>query len=690
MSANSNSTKILGNLVTGTTGSTNSNLVYSTSPTLITPILGVASATTLNKLTLTAPATGSTITIADTKIFTINNTLTFSGTDSSSISFGSGGTVLYGNQTITLSGDITGSGATSITTTVAKILGVTVSGTTGTGNVVFSTSPTLSTAILGSSTATTQTPGDNSTKLATTAYVDSAVLGQNFKEAVKYASIAALPSVVYANGSSGVGATLTGVALAAISLDSSSPGVGDRVLIKNQVSSFQNGIYTVTQTGSGIAVFILTRTTDSNQTQEFKTGDSVFVTAGSTLSTTTWAYNGIDSPVIGTDAITFTQTAGQGSFTAGNGISITGVSIAISSSPTITTATLSGNTTVTGDILQSTSKFLKSGGNLIIGGNGTNTLIRPATSSNQIQFQNFDGSSNFSIQDGGAMSGTSLTLTTALNIASGGTNSNSALNNNRILKSSGGAIIEAAAISANQVLISDANGIPIAGGAGTSGQVLTSNGASAPTFQAATGGSTPTVIITTTFETSGRFSSNVIGGGSNTFGTNGLVADTSSTITSGAGVVWNIDQNGNPDAGNPTFSTSINFSNIGTDMKSFFGIGNISTNFTYTVQHYGFKVIRTASGAINLFATQADGSTETASSSLTTINAGDQVDLILVIKSGTNCSYYFRQNGGALSSANVLTTNLPATTGNAIQLALSNAGVATQNTVRIRGASYQR
>lgn len=238
--------------------------------------------------------------------------------------------------------------------TVAQLAASDLSnGTTGSGAVVLAGSPTLTTAVLGSSTATTQTPSDNSTKVATTAYVDNAVLGQRQKEAVKYASVAALPAIVYANGSSGVGATLTGVALAAISLDSSSPGIGDRVLIKNQVSTFQNGIYTVTQTGSGIAVFILTRATDFDQASDIQTGDSVFVTAGSTLANTTWTYNGIDSPVMGTNAITFVQAAGPGSYTAGNGISITGVSIAIDTSVTVdkTTAQTLTNKTLTSPIL---------------------------------------------------------------------------------------------------------------------------------------------------------------------------------------------------------------------------------------------------------------------------------------------------------------------------------------------------
>lgn len=55
----------------------------------------VLSTSTINKLTITAPATGATLTIADGKTLTANNTLTFTGTDSSSVAFGAGGTVLY-------------------------------------------------------------------------------------------------------------------------------------------------------------------------------------------------------------------------------------------------------------------------------------------------------------------------------------------------------------------------------------------------------------------------------------------------------------------------------------------------------------------------------------------------------------------------------------------------------------------
>lgn len=82
-----------------TTGST-STVVLQTSPTLITPVLGVATATSINGLTVTA-STG-TLTIANGKTLTQSNTLTYTGTDGSSVNFGTGGTVLYSASTIPL------------------------------------------------------------------------------------------------------------------------------------------------------------------------------------------------------------------------------------------------------------------------------------------------------------------------------------------------------------------------------------------------------------------------------------------------------------------------------------------------------------------------------------------------------------------------------------------------------------
>jgi hypothetical protein len=73
---------------TGVTTSTGTGaVVLSNTPTLVTPVLGVASATTVNKVTLTAPATGSTLTIADGKTLTASNSITLAGTDSTTMTF---------------------------------------------------------------------------------------------------------------------------------------------------------------------------------------------------------------------------------------------------------------------------------------------------------------------------------------------------------------------------------------------------------------------------------------------------------------------------------------------------------------------------------------------------------------------------------------------------------------------------
>lgn len=69
-----------------TTGS-GTVVALATSPSFTTPSLGVATATSINKVALTAPATGSTLTIADGKTLTVNNSITLSGTDATTMTF---------------------------------------------------------------------------------------------------------------------------------------------------------------------------------------------------------------------------------------------------------------------------------------------------------------------------------------------------------------------------------------------------------------------------------------------------------------------------------------------------------------------------------------------------------------------------------------------------------------------------
>ncbi len=69
--------------------------VFASAPVFVVPTLGVATATTYNKVTVTTPATSAVLTIANGKTLTVNNTVTLTGTDSSTLTFGAGGTLAY-------------------------------------------------------------------------------------------------------------------------------------------------------------------------------------------------------------------------------------------------------------------------------------------------------------------------------------------------------------------------------------------------------------------------------------------------------------------------------------------------------------------------------------------------------------------------------------------------------------------
>ena len=329
-------------------------VVFNNSPTLFTPTLGVASATTINKVTLTAPATGSTLTIADGKTFTVSNTLTLTGTDTSSIAFGAGGTVAYVANKLSV----------FAATTSAELAGV-ISDETGTGALVFASSPTLVTPTLGAALATSITAtsgnmtvaaaaGNNSvnitptgtgtvdvankritsvaeptqsTDAATKNYVDAVKTGLKVKDAVRAATTANL-AATYANGSSGVGATLTNSgSQAAFTIDSIVLTVGQRVLVKDQTTAFQNGIYTVTTVGTVSTNWVLTRATDNDSNSpvlEVEGGDFCFVQEGTVNADNGFVVTTNGSITIGTTGIDYVQFSGAGQVIAGDGLTKTG------------------------------------------------------------------------------------------------------------------------------------------------------------------------------------------------------------------------------------------------------------------------------------------------------------------------------------------------------------------------------
>lgn len=158
---------------------------------------------------------------------------------------------------------------------------------------------------------------------ATKQYVDDVAQGLNI-HAASFAATTANLNATYNNGTSGVGATLTNAGTqAAFTTDGTSPALNARILVKNQTTTSQNGIYTLTTVGTGSTNWVLTRATDFDTAAEIAGGDFTFVDTGTTLANTGWV-NVDEVTTVGTDPIVFQQFSGAGTYVAGDGLLLTG------------------------------------------------------------------------------------------------------------------------------------------------------------------------------------------------------------------------------------------------------------------------------------------------------------------------------------------------------------------------------
>jgi hypothetical protein len=167
---------------------------------------------------------------------------------------------------------------------------------------------------------------------ATKAYVDAMTAGLNVHDSVKAATTANITLATDVEN----GDTLDGVTLA----------TGNRILIKNQTTKSQNGVYVVAASGAP------TRATDYDATPEVDAGDFIFVEGGTVNGKTGWVQtNAITT--IGTDAIEFTQFSGAGTYLAGTGLTLTGTTFSINTGTTVdlNTAQTLTNKTLTSPIL---------------------------------------------------------------------------------------------------------------------------------------------------------------------------------------------------------------------------------------------------------------------------------------------------------------------------------------------------
>lgn len=123
---------------------------------------------------------------------------------------------------------------------------------------------------------------------------------------VYYATVSNLDAF-YFNGDMGVGATLTSTTSQQLEIEGYFPLVGYRILVKNQLSSYENGIYVVTNVGSSSQAWQMVRSEDFNSTLNIVTGAYCLCLLGDANELTSWALSTIVS-VVGSSPIEFFQT----------------------------------------------------------------------------------------------------------------------------------------------------------------------------------------------------------------------------------------------------------------------------------------------------------------------------------------------------------------------------------------------
>jgi hypothetical protein len=327
----------------------------------------------------------------------------------------------------------------------------------------------------------------NAQDAATKSYVDAMAVGLDVKQSCRVGTTASLASTYTAGNK-----RLTGTANVAIAIDGIPLSLNDRVLVKNQTTASENGIYTVIQVGDTYTPWILQRSGDFDTSAKASPGSFVFIEDGTTLSDTGWVMTANAPVTLDTTAITWAQFSGQGTYLAGNGIVLSGSTwhFAQSSAYTVNTIPIATGTSTIGFISAgSANQVLRvpSGGGApafgavdisqaaavtgVLGaGNGgtsqsswvTGDLLY-ASATNTLARRSIGSAGQVLIVSSGLPSWGLVSLTASvtgvLPVSNGGTNL-SAVTNGGVLIGSAGGYAFTAAMSAGQVIMGNASGVP--------------------------------------------------------------------------------------------------------------------------------------------------------------------------------------------------------------------------------------
>ena len=265
--------------------------------------------------------------VSDATLVSTTGTETLSGKTLTAPKFVDGGFIAdaNGNELILLQTETSAVNELEVTN-AATSNAVKIATSGGDTNIDLKLSPKGSGVVdVDSSRITNVTDPSGSQDAATKAYVDSVANGLDVKESVRVATTAALATSTYHNGNG----TITANGNGALAIDGVTLTSGDRVLIKNQASAVQNGIYTVTTTGSASAVFVLTRGPDADTAAELTGGTFFFVEEGTTNAENGYVATHNGTPTLGTTNIAFAQFSGAGQITAGAALSKSGNTLTV-------------------------------------------------------------------------------------------------------------------------------------------------------------------------------------------------------------------------------------------------------------------------------------------------------------------------------------------------------------------------
>ncbi len=337
-------------------------------------------------------------------------------------------TITYNDEAGSLSFNASG-GVSSIAGTANQI-----TASTSVGAVTLS----LPSAVVFPGTVTLNADPTQALEAATKQYVDAVAEGLHVHASV----VAATTANIDLSTDLEAGDLIDGVTLVA----------GNRVLVKNQSTTSENGIYIASTSGAAV------RASDYNSAAEIDAGDFFFVTGGNTYDNTGWVQiNNITT--LGTDPIVFEQFSGAGTYVAGNGLTLTGNSFAINTSITadlnsIQTLT---NKTLTSPVLTtpSISGLLVLDNNIVIEGTDdiheTTLTFTDPTQDNVITFKDATGTVAFTTDIETAVDGFGNAVTggTGISTSYASTSNVLTINNTGVTSLTG---------TANQVTVSASTG----------------------------------------------------------------------------------------------------------------------------------------------------------------------------------------------------------------------------------------